>query len=251
MMIRWDFTGKTALVVGGSRGIGAAVVRLIAGAGGRVAWTGRDPAAAGVEAPRDGATVKAIALDVTDEPAVRRAVDGVLVEWGSIDYLVYNAGFSSQVPLLSLSAEQWRQIADINLTGAFIAARAVLPSMAERKNGAIVLVGSAAVYSGGGGRADYAAAKAGLDALARSITRELSPSGIRCNVVHPSLIDTDLLRSRHADPDQRADLARRVPVRRLGSADEVASAIAFLLSDEAAYITAQSLLIDGGRTFCS
>jgi 3-oxoacyl-[acyl-carrier protein] reductase len=163
---------------------------------------------------------------------------------------VFCAGYTSPVSMLELNATQWRRAVDVNLNGAFIAIRAVLGPMLEAGHGSIVLIGSAAIVSGGGGRADYVSAKAGLEGLNRAVTREFGPLGIRCNLVHPSLIETDLLKRRHPDAARRAELGREVPLRRLGQPDDVANATVFLLSDLASYITGQSLFVDGGRTFC-
>lgn len=256
-MSKPGFKDTVTVVVGASRGIGAATVRRMGLAGGRVAWTYP-------EFPHDvdaskalfqdlesaGAHVRSFMVDCTRQDATDAAIAEILRDWGRLDYLVYCAGFTSTVAFLNLTVEEWRRISDVNLTGAFIAAHACLPHMVRAGNGSIVLVGSAAFVSGGGGRADYTCAKAGLDALCRAITREFSPQGIRCNAVHPSLIDTELLRQRHSDPAKRAHLASDVPLRRLGRAEDVAAAVAFFLSDDSAYVTGQSLLIDGGRTLC-
>jgi len=237
------------LVIGGARGIGAEVVRLAASDGASVAWTCTgSPAgrAASEQLTREipGATWRAI--DCCDEEALR----DFLATLPPIDYLVYNAGFTSPRPFAELTLAEWRRTVDINLTGAFVALSAVLPSMKTRGHGSIVLVGSAAVVSGGGGRADYVAAKAGLEALSKAVTREYAPFGVRCNVVHPSLCDTDLLRQRHPDPEHREKLAAQVPLRRLGTPRDNAEAVLFFLSDAASYLTAQAILVDGGRSFC-
>lgn len=257
-MISIDLTGKVTLVVGGTRGIGAAIVRLAAQAGSKVAWTGPDvqkDVAASSELLlgllNRGFEARSEVVDCTDEPATRAFADDVASAWGRIDNLVYCAGFTSPVSFLDLDADEWRRVADINLTGAFIATRAVIPHMKSNGAGAIVLIGSAAIATGGGGRADYVSAKAGLEGLSRAITKEFAPSGIRCNIVHPSLIATDLLTQRHPDPSAREKLAAAVPLRRLGEPEDVANAAVFLLSDLAAYVTAQSIMVDGGRTFCS
>jgi len=174
----------------------------------------------------------------------------VISKWGRLDNLVYCAGFTSPKSFLELEADEWRRVADINLTGAFIAAHAAIPAMKARGSGSIALVGSAAVFTGGGGRADYVSAKAGLEGLNRAITKEFAPFGIRCNLVHPSLIATDLLTQRHPDPAAREKLAAGVPLRRLGQPEDVAHMVLFLLSDLASYVTGQSILVDGGRTQC-
>jgi NAD(P)-dependent dehydrogenase (short-subunit alcohol dehydrogenase family) len=139
---------------------------------------------------------------------------------------------------------------DINLNGAFLALKLAMPMLKKATNASVVLIGSAAIVAGGGGRADYASAKAGLEGLNRAVTKAFAPFGIRCNLVHPSLIETDLLKQRHPDAEKRKQLASEVPLRRLGQPEDIASIVIFLLSDLASYITAQSIYIDGGRTFC-
>jgi len=252
-----DMTGRTALVIGGSRGIGAAVCRVCISSGCDIAFThlgspeDNDGAAViHVCAQSHGKKSIDIVLDCTDETGTVRFVERIISERGRIDYLVYSAGFTSPKPFMQLAAEEWRRIVDINLNGAFIAIHAVLPAMMKQGGGSIVLIGSAAIISGGGGRADYVSAKAGLEGLNRAVTKEFAPHNIRCNLVHPSLIETDLLRQRHPDPEKRAELARGVPLRRLGQPEDVAHLVCFLLSDLSGYITGQSILVDGGRSYC-
>jgi 3-oxoacyl-[acyl-carrier protein] reductase len=250
-MISIDLSGKAVVVIGGARGIGAAIVRRVAEAGSHVAWTYVDVGESlAIEEAARAAGVKArhSLIDCTDAEATAEFLDRLAADWGRLDHLVYCAGFTAPKPFLEVTAEEWRRLMDINLNGAFFAARAVIRHM--KSGSSIVLIGSAAIVAGGGGRADYAAAKAGLEGLNRAIAREFGPRGIRCNVIHPSLIDTDLMRSRHPDPAKREALAAAVPLRRLGTPDDIAFAAAFLLSDLASYITAQSIFIDGGRTFC-
>ncbi len=237
------------LVVGGARGIGASVVRLGAECGASVSWTysGSQAGERGnAELLRCFPGSLSRAVDCADETEMNRFVS----ELGEVDYLVYNAGFTSPVDFDGVPVADWRRSLEINLTGAFIALKAVLPGMRKRKRGAVVLIGSAAVGTGGGGRIDYVSAKAGLEGLNKAITREFAPYGIRCNLLHPSLVETDLLHSRHPDPEKRAELAKAVPLRRLGQAEDIANLTVFLLSDLAGYITAQSVFVDGGRTFC-
>lgn len=252
-MLSLTFSGRRALVVGGARGIGAAVVKTLAAAGLDVAWTHLD-------CPADNTASEALraelgrgasqAVDCTDETATRNFVATLRQSWGAVDYLAFCAGFTSPKPFLELDAAAWRRVADINLTGAFIAVRAVVEGMVAQSRGAVVLLGSAAIIAGGGGRADYAASKAGLEGLSRAVTKEFAHSGVRCNLVHPSLIETDLLRQRYPEPGQRDEAAKGVPLGRLGRPQDIADAVAFLLSDNASYITGQSLFVDGGRTFC-
>jgi len=256
-VIEIDLNGRVTVVIGGTRGIGASVVRLASEAGSRVAWTGpdmeRDLAASSQllsEMHAAGREVASAVVDATDEAATRDFISKVASQWAGIHGLVYCPGFTNPTGLLDITADDWRKVVDINLTGAFIAARAVIPFMLQAGGGSIVFIGSAAVTSGGGGRADYVSAKAGLDALNKAITREFAPQGIRCNVVHPSLIATDLLIQRYPDESQRRKVAEGVPLRRLGRPEDVANMVVFLLSDLASYVTAQSILVDGGRSYC-
>jgi NAD(P)-dependent dehydrogenase (short-subunit alcohol dehydrogenase family) len=253
-MLTIDLSDRVTLVVGGSKGIGASVVRLAAQAGSKVAWT--DKAAEPTESLRAelaglGFDVHSGIVDCTDAAANAAFVEDVITRWGRIDHLVYCAGFTSPVKFMDITPEEWSRVVALNLNGAFFATRAVIPQMVEQGTGSIVLVGSAAVETGGGGRADYVSAKSGIEGLNLAITREFAPQGIRCNLVHPSLIDTDLLRQRHSDPETREKLAAAVPLRRLGRPDDVANLALYLLSDLAGYITGQRILVDGGRTRCS
>jgi len=256
-MFEIDLTERVAAVIGGSRGIGAAICRTLAEAGAKIAWTntGSEAGVAGskeLAAQIDDIGVECLnaVVQCTDPRATEAFIAHIVACWGRLDYLVYNAGFTSPVPFAELTVEEWRRVVDINLNGAFIATRAALPQMENQDAGAIVLIGSAAIVSGGGGRADYVSAKAGLEGLNRAITKEYAPAGIRCNIVHPSLIETDLLKQRYPDPADRTRAAGSVPVGRLGQPQDIANAVVFLLADRASYITGQSLFVDGGRTFC-
>ena len=252
-----SFAGKTALVVGGSRGIGAAIASELLRGGCRVAFTYWDSepfqgAAGALEeyAARLGVRCRGAAVSCTDDGGMAQFIQSIRDDGWPIDYLVYSAGYTSPTPFADIDVEGWRRVVDINLNGAFIALHLVLPLIVAQKGGSVVLIGSAAYASGGGGRADYTSAKAGLEGLNRAVTRDYGRLGIRCNLVHPSLIETDLLKHRHPDAQQRDRLARGVPLRRLGRPEDVAYLVCFLLSERAAYITGQSIFVDGGRTFC-
>lgn len=254
-MLAIDLSKTVTLVIGGSRGIGADICRSAAQAGGDVAWThtGSPAGQAGSEAlateiAATGRRCLHDAVDACDEIATAACVQRVVATLGRLDHLVYNAGYTSPIPLSVLTVSQWRQNVDLNLTGAFIAAQAALPELRQRR-GSVVLIGSAAVHTGGGGRADYVSGKAGLEGLCRAIAKEMAPAGVRCNVVHPSLIETELLTVRYPDPADRQRVAEQVPLRRLGQPQDIAALTVFLLSDLASYITGQSVLVDGGRTF--
>lgn len=254
-MLAIDLSGTVTWVVGGSRGIGAAICRSVAQAGGDVAWThtGSLAGVAASETLADELTAVGRrclhgAVDACDEAATAAFAERVVASLGRLDHLVYNVGYTSPISLTDLTVSQWRQNVDLNLTGAFVALRAALPELSRRR-GSIVLIGSAAIHTGGGGRADYASGKAGLEGLCHAVAKEMSPAGVRCNVAQPSLVETDLLRVRYPDPAAREQVAAQVPLRRLGQPEDIAALTAFLLSDLASYITGQSVLVDGGRTF--
>jgi 3-oxoacyl-[acyl-carrier protein] reductase len=255
-MIDIDLSNKTAFVTGGARGIGAAVCRVLARAGARVAIVDREDGASqqGARALADailaeGGVALALAAGVEQFPPLQEAAEFTSQQWGPIDILVTCAGTTSRFSVNDLVPEEWSRIVQINLTGTFHGVKAVLPHL-RRPGGAVVLIGSAAIVAGSGGGVHYAASKAALEGLCRGLTRELAPQGIRTNLVHPSLIDTELLRQRHPDPLLRQQLAKEVPLGRLGQPEDIAHLIAFLTSDLAGYITGQSFYVDGGRTFC-
>ena len=256
-MIAIDLTGRVALVTGAARGIGAAVARCLARAGAGVALVDlpndeTQRLAQGLAAEIAGAGGAAIALgarvDAWEE--MRQAADRAAAQFGQIDVLVTCAGTTSRFGIEQLDPDEWSRIVSINLTGSFHSVKAVLPHIRRRGRGAIVLIGSAAIVAGSGGGVHYAASKAALEGLCRGLTRELASQGIRTNLVHPSLIDTDLLRARHPDPQVRTRLAAEVPAGRLGRPEDIAHLVAFLASDLADYVTGQSIYVDGGRTFC-
>lgn len=256
-MIGIDLTGRFALVTGAARGIGAAVARSLACAGAGVALvdlpgeeTQRLAQALAAEIAGEGGGAIAIGarVDVWDE--MRQAADQAAAHFGQLDLLVTSAGTTSRFGVDQLEPDEWSRIVAINLTGTYHSVKAVLPHMQRRGRGAIVLVGSAAIVAGSGGGVHYAASKAALEGLCRGLTRELAARGIRTNLVHPSLVDTELLRARHPDPQVRARLASEVPAGRLGQPRDVAHLVTFLASDLADYVTGQSIFVDGGRTFC-
>lgn len=253
-MLPIDLTGKRVLVIGGARGIGAAVVETAAAAGARVAWSDLSEEASqefsNKLSERNIEHFYGLA-DCTDEAATKALFAMVREKWAGLDALVCCAGYTSPVKFMDLDYCSWQKVIAINLSSAFLATHAAINLMRGNTNGgSIVLIGSAAIVTGGGGRADYVSAKAGLEGLSRAITKEFAPDGIRCNIVHPSLIETDLLRQRHPDPEQRRMLGDEVPLRRLGQPEDISNTAVFLVSDLASYITAQSIYVDGGRTFC-
>lgn len=257
-MLTIDLQGKIALVVGGSRGIGGAITETLAQAGATVTFTHMDPPrllgdieSLVARTKRQGGAATAVFLDACDASGMTSLVEHVLQQHRKIDILVSNVGQNAARPVESVTQEEWRRFIDINLTTAFNGVHAVLPHMVKAGYGRIIFIGSSAVYSGGGGAIDYAAGKAGLTGMAAYLSRQYTRKGILTNIIHPCLIDTDLLRVRYSDTAARAKLIAQVPVGRLGTPEDVARIVAFLVSPFGDYICGQSILMDGGRTLFS
>lgn len=229
-------TPRTVLVTGGNRGIGLAITQAYLDAGHRVATVSRS----GSEV--DGAF--AVACDITDGAAVDAAVQAVEDELGPVEVLVANAGITKDGLLVRMSDDDFADVVDTNLTGTFRFARAVTKKMMRARFGRIVFMSSVGAYLGAAGQANYAASKAGLIGLARSMARELASRNITVNVVTPGPIETDMLAA--VTDDRRAEMSAAVPLGRLGSVDEVAAAVRFLTSDQAGFITGAVLPVDGG-----
>ncbi|HLI16248.1 MAG TPA: SDR family NAD(P)-dependent oxidoreductase [Acidimicrobiales bacterium] len=231
-----------ALVTGAARGIGAAICRRLAADGWQVAGLDRDEAA--LEAAGD-ATARRFACDVTDE----RAVEEVLAVLGEAPRLVVNnAGIVRFGPLLELDLEAFRAVVEVNLVGTFVVARAAARAMAAAGGGAIVNITSMNGVAPGPNAGAYGATKAGVALLTQQMALEWGPRGIRVNAVAPGLIDAGMSEPIYADPAARAARESKVPLGRLGRAEDVAALVSFLGSDEAAYITGQNILVDGGVT---
>jgi NAD(P)-dependent dehydrogenase (short-subunit alcohol dehydrogenase family) len=232
-----DLVPRTVLVTGGSKGIGLACARAFAAGGHRVAVTSSST-------PVDEPGLLTVPCDVTDPTQVEAAVGTVEAELGAVEVLVANAGITRDGLLVRMSEDDFATVVATNLTATWRMAKRVVPKMMKARWGRIVIVSSVGAYIGAPGQANYAASKAGLIGLARSIAREYGPRGITANVVAPGPIDTDMLATM-AD-DKRAALGSQVPVGRIGSVDEVAAAVTFLASEPAAFITGAVVPVDGG-----
>jgi 3-oxoacyl-[acyl-carrier protein] reductase len=225
------------LVTGGSRGIGLATARAFAEAGDQVAVTLRSG-----ESP--DSRLLAVHADVTDEPSVTAAVAAAEQAHGPIEVLVANAGITRDTLLLRMSDDDWRDVIDTNLTGSFRVVRKVARGMLRQRRGRIVLVSSVVALSGSAGQVNYAASKAGLVGLARSLARELGSRSITVNVVAPGFVETDM--TAVLDDETTATYRGQIPLGRFATADEVAGVVRWLASDEAAYVTGAVIPVDGG-----
>ena len=244
--------GRTALVTGAAGDIGAATAALFAREGARVVVTDRrgealDAVAATLRA--DGAEVEAVACDQTDPAAVAALFERVKARFGRLDAAFINAGYGRYGALIDLPFEQWKRHVDVNLNGGFLMAQGAARLMAEgRRGGAIVINASTAAEHVCDLLGAYAASKAGLRMLARSLASELGVHRIRVNLVMPGVIETAMTKSLIDDPVTRADVLRETPAGRMGGPEDVAQLAAFLCSDAAGYITGAEILVDGGQT---
>ena len=227
---------RSMLVTGGNRGIGLAIARRLAAGGNAVAVTSRSGEKI------EGLTT--VPCDVRDAASVDDAFAKVEAEQGPVEVVVANAGITHDQLLALMSEGDFTSVIDTNLTGAYRVARRAVRGMMRMRRGRLIFISSVVGLLGSGGQANYAASKAGLVGLARSLARELGSRSITCNVVAPGFVDTDMTASL---PDERkAAILGQVPLGRLASADEIAAAVSFLASDDAAYITGAVIPVDGG-----
>jgi 3-oxoacyl-[acyl-carrier protein] reductase len=239
-----DLTGRTALVTGSTRGIGRAIADALTEAGAKVAVVGRDQAKAAEVAEAVGGSAQGFGADVSDPASVVALVESVEAAFGQIDILVNNAGLTRDNILFRIKDDDWDMVLDANLRGAFIAIRAASRGMMKRRWGRIINIASIVGITGNKGQANYAASKAGLIGLTKSVAKELGSRNILVNAVAPGFIETDMTAA--MTPEARAALSGQIPLDRLGSPKDIAGTVAFLASEHAAYITGQVLVVDGG-----
>ena len=241
-----DLSGRVALVTGASRGIGRAIARQLASRGAFVIAGARgEHAREAVDAIQAaGGRAEAIAFDVTERGAAEGAIAGAIERHGQLDILVNNAGIARDQLLLRMKREDWDAVLDTNLTAAFTLTQAALKPMIRQRGGRIICISSVVGQSGNTGQANYAASKAGVIGFAKAVALEVASRNITVNVVAPGLIDTDMTQA--VAERAREEWASRIPLRRLGTADDVAAAVCFLASDEASYITGHVLAVNGG-----
>ena len=241
-------TGKTAIVTGGSRGIGRAVSLLLAREGANVAIVYAGNTAAAEETKQQaealGAAAAVFQCDVADEQAVADMVKAVKTQFGSVDILVNNAGITRDGLLMRMKEADWQAVLDTNLTGVYHCTKAVSKLMMKQRQGAVINLSSVVGETGNAGQANYAAAKAGIIGFTKAVAKELASRNIRVNAVAPGYVETDMTAGL---PDSaKEDMLRSIPLGRPATADDVAQAVLFLASDQAKYITGQVLNVDGG-----
>ncbi len=240
--------GKVALITGGSRGIGEAIVLTFAQQGADIAFTylssEENAQAVAKEAGNFGVKVIAYKSDASDYQQAEKLINDVTAEFGKIDILINNAGITKDTLMLRMSEEQWDQVMDVNLKSVFNLTKHVLKPMMKNKSGSIINMGSVVGVFGNAGQANYAASKAGIIGFSKSIAKEVGSRNIRCNVIAPGFIETDM--THVLSEDQKKAYTDSIPLKRLGLGDDVAQACVYLGSDMSLYVTGQVLSVCGG-----
>jgi 3-oxoacyl-[acyl-carrier protein] reductase len=234
--------GRVVLITGGSRGIGSACARWFLSQGDRVAVTSRSGAVEDDLGP--SGRLLSLACDVTDPVQVEAAYGAIEEAWGPVEVLVANAGITRDTLVLRMSEESWSDVIDTNLTGVFRVTKRAVGKMVRQHRGRIIIVSSVSAFIGSAGQANYAAAKAGLVGMARSLAREVASRSITVNVIAPGLVETDMLAA--LGEERRTAFASQVPLGRIARPEEIAAVVGFLSSEEAGYITGAVVPVDGG-----
>ena len=237
--------GKTALITGAARGIGKSIALKFASEGANIAFTDlnvneeteAEIAALGVKA-------KSYASNAADFAETEEVVNKVKEEFGSIDILVNNAGITKDGLMLRMTEQQWDAVIAVNLKSAFNFIHACVPIMMRQRSGSIINMASVVGVHGNAGQANYAASKAGLIALAKSIAQEMGPRGIRANAIAPGFIDTAMTQA--LPEDIRKEWTNKIPLRRCGTVEDIANVATFLASDMSSYVSGQVIQVDGG-----
>ena len=238
--------GKAAIVTGAGRGIGYAIAAELAARGADVAVTDLDPQRASAAAESLGGTAIAAPGDASDAAHVQAVVAQAEERFGKVDILVNNAGMDRAVPILELGEDEWDRFMAVNLKSAFLFSKAVLPGMIARASGRIVCMSSIVAHQGAmNGGIHYATTKAGLLGFARTLARQMAKTGVTVNAIAPGVVDTDLIRE-HMRPEMRERVTQAIPLGRLADAAEIGRAVAFLVSDDASYVTGATLDVNGG-----
>ncbi len=246
MMNFQSMNGHTAIVTGGTRGIGRAIVEALVGAGAKVAFTYAQSSVAANEMLQtlNADSMRAMAAKVEGHDQFDGFVQAVEKELGPVTILVNNAGVIRDQLLMTMSEQDWNDVITTNLTGSFVALRPVAALMMRRRRGAIINISSIAASRPGKGHANYAASKGGLEALTKALAVELAPRGVRVNCVAPGVIETDM--SKNIRDLAGDEIVARIPMKRIGTPKDIAQAVMFLASDQASYITGNILHVDGG-----
>jgi NAD(P)-dependent dehydrogenase (short-subunit alcohol dehydrogenase family) len=254
-MLQIDLKDRVALVTGGSRGIGAGITKALCRAGAHTFFThtGNPKNQKKIddlikEINREDGKVDGVVLDAFDFEKTKTLVNSIVQKHGKIDILVCNVGQNIARSVEETTEKEWTFFLDKNLSTAFYVIKAAIPHMVEKQYGRIILIGSSAAYDGGGGAIDYAAAKAGMSGMMLYLCKAYARKGINTNVVHPCVIETELVRARYSTPEAWNKLVSQIPVGRAGTPHDIGGMVAFLASSCGDYITGQDILLDGGRT---
>jgi NAD(P)-dependent dehydrogenase (short-subunit alcohol dehydrogenase family) len=238
--------GRVALVTGAGRGIGGAIADALAARGASIVVNDIDEALASARAAKLGRSAIAAQGDASSANDVRRTVEAGIAAFGKIDILVNNAGQDRAVSILDLAEDEWDRLMAVNLKSAFLFSKAVLPGMIERKHGRIVCMSSIVAHQGAmNGGIHYATTKAGMLGFARTLARQMAKTGVTVNAIAPGVVDTDLIRT-HMKPEMRERVTQAIPLGRLADPAEIGKAVAFLVSDDASYVTGATLDVNGG-----